>query len=916
MPDWKEEIARRLAPLGLGPEREAEIAEELAQHLEGRFEDALAAGAPEAAARSAAMAELSDESLLARGLRRVERSGTENLDAPVKAGRLGFLSGAWRDFRYGVRKLARSPGFAAAAILTLALGIGASTAIFSVVDAVLLRPLPYPNPQQLVRVWEQAPNGRRMNLADPNFDDFRAQNRTLAALAGYSGVWPVSVAGGSEPVRANVAAVSRDFFRVLGRQPFLGRSFAADELRVNGVRATIASYGYWREYLGAARDLSRVRLAMNGNLYSVVGVMPPGFDFPPGAALWIAREADPEIPGRTAHNWRGLGRLRDGATLEQARADLDTIARRIRAEYGKQADLAGAAVVPLAEATVGDVRAALLALFGAVLLLFLVACANVAGLLLARTSARRKELAVRAALGAGRGRLVRQLLAESLELAVAGGVLGIAIAMGITHLLPAVLPADLPGQKGIAINATVLLFTLAATLAVAAGLGLVAAWRAGGADVSDALGAGSRSYTSGSQWARRTLVAGEIAATLVILAGAGVLGRSFLNLLSVSPGFRGQDLMILKFSPPPSASSLRFAEKSPRQIAREVQFLDEALARLRAIPGAQSAALTGGLAVADAEGFPDGTFLILQGQSVPANYDQWIRMAQNPKNTGHADYCVASGEYFRTLGISLIRGRIFDAQDGLDAPNVALISETLARQRWPHEDPIGQTIYFGNMDSNSKPLTIVGIVGDTRAEGLDQPPSPIVYVDFRQRGLSVNVSPAFVLRTSLPASAIVPAARAVFHALDPNIPVQISTYAEALGGWLAERRALALLASVFAGAALVLAAVGLYGLVAHSVARRTQEIGIRMALGAQRGDVLLAVVGEGARLAAIGVAIGLAASLAATRLLSSMLFEVKAADRLTLSVVAALLSAVALLASYIPARRALRIDPIVALRQE
>ncbi len=820
-----------------------------------------------------------------------------------------------RELRHGLRMLTRSPAFAAIAVLTLALGIGASTAIFSVVDAVLLRPLPYPNREKIVAVWEQAPGSDRMDLADPNFEDFRAQNHTLSALAEYSYA-PVSVAGGSEPVRITGAEVSQDFFKALGTEPFLGRSFVPEELRLNGDRATIVSYGYWQRYLGASSDLSKFHLAMNAGIYSVVGVMPRGFDFPKDAALWIAREIDPQLPSRTAHNYDCVGRLRDGESVAQARADLDAIAQRIHAEYGKKADLTNAAVIPLADAMVGDVRPALLALFGAVILLFLVACANVAGLLLARTSARRKELAVRAALGAGRGRLAQQLLAESVVLCFAGAMLGILIAAGTTHLLPAILPADLPRQQGIAINAPVLLFTLAATLAAAVGLGLFAAWRAGGGNLGDALTSRSRGYTTGSQKARGVLVVGEIAATLVLLAGAGLLGRSFVNLISVSPGFNGQNLMLLKFTPPQSAASLTLATMSQQEITQQTNFLNDVLARLRTIPGVQSAGLTGGLPMADAEGFPEGTFLVLNGQPAPTNFDQFERIGQNPKNTGHALYCVASAGYFRTLEIPLIRGRMFDTQDGPDAPNVAVISETLARQRWPDEDSVGQVIDFGNMDGNLKPLTIVGVVGDIRAGGLDQPPSPLIYVDFRQRGLASNASPAIVLRTSLPAGAIIPSAQGVFHALDPNVPVQFSTFAQALGGWLAERRFLLLLASVFAGAALGLAAVGIYGLVALSVARRTQEIGIRMALGAQDSDVLRLIVGEGAKLAAIGVFIGLAASFAATRFISSLLFEVKAADRLTFLTVAVILSVVALLASYIPARRALRLDPNSVLRNE
>ncbi len=841
----------------------------------------------------------------------IELGGIEQVKEEVRAVRAGrLLEDLARDVRFGFRTLAKSPGFTTVAVLTLALGIGASTAIFSVVDAVLLSPLPYPNPQRIVRVWEQTASGHRIKLADPNFDDFRTHNRTLSALAEYAAL-PLAVAGGSEPVRANVAIVSKGFFRVLGVQPFLGRTFAPEEQRLDGARAAIVSYAYWKQYLGS-KKLSRLHLMMNGGVYPVVGVMPRGFEFPQGAGLWIAREgALPQSTSRTNHSWNCIGRIRNGDTLAQARADLDMIARRIRTDYGKQVNLVNAAVVPLANAMVGNVRTAVLTLFGAVMLLFLVACANVAGLLLARSLARRKELAVCTALGAGRGRLVRQLLAESLLMASAGGGLGVLTAMGLTRLLPSVLPTNLPQAHGIAINPTVLFFTLASILMVAAGLGVFAAWSAGQVNLADALGASSRSFSGRGQGLRSALVVGEIAATLVMLVAAGLLGRSFLDLISVSPGFNGQSLMVAKVSRPPSQTT--FAPESRQEIADRVHFFNDAVTRLRMIPGVRYAGVTGGLPIADPDGFPEGTFLILNGLPAPGNWHDWDRLALDAKQTGEADYCVAGAGFFRTLGIPLIRGRLFNAQDGLSAPNVAVISEALARDRWPHEEPIGQVIDFGN---SLKPLTIIGVVGNIRAEGLDQPPSPIIYVDYRQRGFGLNTSPAVVLRTSLPPGEIVPLARRTFHDLNPSIPVQFSTFGEAMGGWMAERLFILLLAGAFGGAALALAGVGTYGLVAQWVARRTHEIGIRMALGAQRTDVLTMVVGQGLRLALIGLVIGVAGALALTRFLSSLLFGVKPTDPVTFIAASLLLTAAALLACYVPARRAARMDPMVALRYE
>jgi predicted permease len=713
----------------------------------------------------------------------------------------------------------------------------------------------------------------------------------------------------------NIAVVSSDFFKALGVEPFLGRAFAQEEQRLNGAPAMIVSYGYWQRYLGGTTDLSKFSLAMERRVYPVIGVMPSGFDFPSGVAAWIPRELDAEIPSRTAHNWRGLGRVRDGVTVTQARANLGAIAHRIKEQYGKEVDLDDAAVVPLADAMVGDVRTALLTLLGAVGLLLLVACANVAGLLIARTSARRKELAVRTALGAGRGRLIQQFLAESFALSFLAGGLGILIATWTVKVLPAIFPTNLPRQQSVAINISVLLFALAAIVAVAVSLGLFAAWRAATGDLQGALSAGSRSYSGGgsSQGLRGFLVIGEIATTLVILVGAGLLGRSFSRLISTSPGFRQENLITMEFSPPIPQGQWGTDQTA---IARQIHQMDEVLARLRAIPGAETVGLAVALPVAAGDNLADGGFLILNGQKSPATFDEWARMAQNPSQLGHALYCVASAEYFRTLVIPLIRGRMFGEEDGLNSPHVAVISQSLARQQWPNQDPIGQVINFGNMDGNLKPQTIVGVVGDVRAEGLDRPASPIIYVDYRQRGLNSNSSPTILMRSGAPPAEIVSVARGIFHDIAPDAPVKFSTFAQEMGGWLADRRFLLLFVGLFAAAALALAAIGVYGVVAFSVTRRTQEIGIRMSLGAQRGNVLRLILGEGVRMAGFGVVIGIGASLAITRLTATLLYGISTTDPLTFVSVTVLLSVVTLLASYIPARRAMRVDPMIALRYE
>jgi predicted permease len=441
---------------------------------------------------------------------------------------------------------------------------------------------------------------------------------------------------------------------------------------------------------------------------------------------------------------------------------------------------------------------------------------------------------------------------------------------------------------------------------------MFAGWRAGRGDPQHALNTGSRSYTGSvaSQRFRGFLVTGEIAATLVILIGAGLLGRSFLHLISTSPGFHSQNLITMEFSPPALQGQVEQAA-----IVRQVHLMGDIFSRLRAIPGVQSVGLAGGIPVAAGDNLPEGDFLILNGKN-PANFEEWGQMGQNSSQTGHALYCVAGAEYFHTLGIPLLQGRMFGEQDHSNSPHVAVISQALARQRWPDQDPIGRLINFGNMDGDLRPLTIIGVVGDVRARGLNLPPGAVVYVNYRQRVMKSNSSPTMVMRYAGPPAEIVATARSAFRDLVPDAPVKFSTFADEMGGWLADRRFLLLLVGLFATAALALAAIGIYGVVAFSVTRRTHEIGVRMAIGARRSDVLRMVLIEGARMAALGIVIGVAASLAITRLLSTLLFGISATDPLTFVGVAVLLSLVALAASYIPARRAMTIDPMTAVRYE
>lgn len=914
MPDWRPEIRRRLADARLAPAREAEVVEELAQHLEDRYQELLAGGATEAPAYDATLAEMRDHDLLVRELQRSAAS------LPIIPGsrRTNILADLRQDVRYGLRMLARSPGFTAVAGLTLALAIGATTAIFSVVYGVLLRPLPYPRPEQIISVAERAADGHPMNFTDPNFDDLRAANHSLVALAEYDVNGVATVIDNAGPARVGVAFVSQDFFHAMGVAPALGRGFSPDEMRQGAGPAALVSYGYWRERLGASRDLSRFKLKMGEYVFSVVGVLPRGFSFPAGTDIWFPRELLEHLPSRTAHNWHVLGRLRDGVTLAQARADLSLIARRLNKQFSPDIDMTDVDVAPLRDRLTGNVRPALLILLGAVGFLLLVGCANVANLELARAAARERELAVRAALGADRGRLVRQFFTESLLLALAGGALGvIAARWGVSALL-ALAPPNLPRLTDVSVNLPVLCFALAVSILVASGLGVLTALRSTSADPQRALAedSGGHTVSSSSQHLGRVLVAGQIAVTLVLLTGAGLLGRSLLRVLSIDPGFRTENVMTIELELPALASVAgRDFGSTGLGDGHQVQtagFVDKLFERIRAIPGVEEVGgsrtlpLSGGLA--------NGTFLLLDRQSAITKFDDFEPLLHSVP-TGEADYDVASEGFFKALDIPLLRGRLFDAHDTVDAPHVAVINESLARATWPNRDPIGRTIEFGNMDGDLRLLKVVGVVGDVRESSLEKPPEPTVYVNYRQR-LRAGSDFTLVMRTGASPATVLPAVRRILHEMAPDTVTRLRTFEQVFSATLETRRFNLTILGVFAGSALLLAAVGIYGVMAYWVARRRREIGVRMALGAVRGDVLRLVLGHGSWTIAAGLVVGLAGSLILTRTMESLLFGVSAADPVTFAGVALLLAGVALLACYIPARRAIKVDPMIALRYE
>jgi predicted permease len=813
-----------------------------------------------------------------------------------------------QEIRLTARALLKRPGFSVIAILTLALGIGASTAIFSVLDAVLLRPLPYPNQERIVELRELDEKGHAMSFAQPNVDDLRARSHSFDALAQYSS-WPQAIAGGTEPVRTNACAVSSEFFRVLGVTPILGRVFSPDSL-AESKEIAVVSYGFWQRYLEGRTTLEGTALRFDNHSFAVIGVLPAETEFPPGADVWFPSELFPPNFSRTAHNWRVAARLKTGVSLEQARLEIGEIGRQLKLEHGTQTDAASFGATPLRERFVKDLRRILLVICIAVGVLLVIACSNVANLLLVRAAARRHEIAVRAALGASRWRLARQFVVETILLTLAAGAFGTVLAFWGVDLIVGGYHGNLPRVGKIGVNASALLFTLAISLLAGLVLGVVPALSSSHRQVQDDLQSAGRGKSTSRSSARfrNSLIVAQVALTLALLIGAGLLGRSFQRLMEVNPGFETETVIAMTVSMPQPED-----ETAGRRLA---QFYHQLSERLGALPGVAAVGGTNALPMSGQGA--NGTFIIEDGSHsarTMAELVQQLNALSGSGKTGDADFRVSSAGYFAAMGIPLVRGRLFQESDGPDAPHAALISQTFARRFWPNEDPLGRQIQFGNMDGDVRLLHVVGVVGDVRDEGLEVEPRPIVYVNYFQRPAAAAQF-SIVLRGRDGAAALTAAMRKEARALNPEMPMKFQTVREIVSASLDNRRFSMVMLGVFAGSALMLAMVGLYGVMAFITSQRTHEIGIRMALGAQRFDMLRMIFRQSFTLVLTGVAVGIFASLGLTRLLGAMLYGVRTTDVVTYAGVVAVLVVAAALASYVPARRAMKIDPMVALRYE
>jgi predicted permease len=834
----------------------------------------------------------------ARRAAQISLGGIEQVKERVRDARAGaWLASLNQDLRYGLRQLRRNPAFTIVAAVMLALGIGANTAIFSVVDAVLLRALPFKNPGQLVMIWEtepSAPTGR-FPVAGPDFKNWLAQNKVFQGMAaGFQDT--ATLTGSGEPLMLTGDSVSPRLFQLMGVQPLYGRAFASDESQPGRDHVLILSYGLWRQAFGANPAIVGKTVTLSGEAYDVIGVMPPSLHFPEifgwKAEYWVPINFEQPAwkKDRSSHWLWVMARIKPGVTLAQARADMETISARIERQYPKTNTGVIAKVRSLRNQLTRNIRPALLVLFAAVGFLLLIACVNVVNLLLARAVAREREIAVRLAVGSGRWRLVRQLLTESVLLFVIGGFGGLAVGWGALRLLLHATPAGyIPNVTRVSLNSSVFLFTLLIAFLSGTLGGLLPAVRAARVDLQGTLKEGGYGRSSPRQRARSSLTIAEIALALVMLVGSGLAIRSLVRLLGVKPGFDARNVLTLSLSLPDSAY--------PKD-AQVVSFYQRLLDGVRALPGVLSAAA--------------GSELPLQGGSNTNVYVEGQPLSKNMWSGPLVEICYVTPTFFHTLHIPLLRGRDFTLADRKGSMPVTIINQTMAREFWPHQNAVGKRLTTDY--DHPKWTTVVGVVGNARVSGLDSGPMPEAYFPEYQESSS---SMSLVIRTATPPPSLISSVRQAVRTIDKELPISdVRTLSQIVSQSSAQQRFLALLLTLFASIAVVLAAIGIYGVVAYSVASRQHEIGIRMALGAQRQDVLRLVLFQGLKLSLAGVVIGIAGAVGLTRFLSSLLYGIKPMDPLTFVVVSLVLIGVALLACYIPAQRAAKVDPMLALRYE
>ncbi|HEU0184595.1 MAG TPA: ABC transporter permease, partial [Blastocatellia bacterium] len=806
----------------------------------------------------------------------------------------------WQDLRYCARMLLKSPGFTIVAVITLALGIGANAAVFSLINAVLLKPLPFYEPERLVMVWEEASFAGfpRQEPAPANYFDWKAQQSVFEDMAAMD-FSNFRLTGDGEPQQIFANSVTANFFPMLGIAPTLGRTFSPEEEKPGANKVVVLGYKLWQMRYGGARDIIGREILLDDEKYSVIGVMPAEFQFMQGyISLWVPMAYTQEMwSDRNSHHLNVMARMKRGVSLRQAQAEIQTITRGIARQYPRESfdGKMGSVTLSLHDQLAGESGRQLIILLAAVGFVLLIACANIAGLLLARAAARRKEMAIRAALGAGRGRIARQLLTESLTLAFTGGLAGLSLASWSFTFLKKLIPDGMALSTILVIDMRVLGFTALLTILTGMIFGLAPALQASKVDLNEVLKEGGQtSSVAGGGRLRGAMVVFEIALALALLAGAGLLIQTLFKLRGQYSILQPEKILTMRTTLP---------RGKYKELWRRKNFYDQSLARVKTLPGGISAGYTtmvplqwkGGTSAFRTEG----------GQLIPgSSYDALQRQV--------------TADYLRTMGIQLRQGRYFDETDKEWSAPVAIINETMARQYWPDQDALGKRFKLGDSDSAPRWITVVGVVADIRQMGVDAPVKAEMYLPYQQQGFNWWMAPYnLAIRVSGDPMSLVAAVSREIHAVDPNQPISvIATMAELLGEETQQRQVVMILLASFAGIALMLAALGIYGALAYFVAQRTREIGVRLALGAQTHEVMKMVMRQGMALTSLGVGIGLIGGLALARLMKSLLFGISATDPLTFAAVAALLTLVALLACYIPARRAMKVDPVVALRCE